>query len=148
MSPTSQPSQPSIFSKSNLVYIPLSITIAHILNFIVNSPSSIWQEFPPKLPNSVYSSVFFTPLLLFISLTFEPIQTRKRFYTLLSLALIFISIPLSFRKYPSGLNNLFAFSGIQHGLKMVLFLKFNRAYLNQDQKKEFKPYLWTLFNWR
>src|SRR3954469_18129457 len=122
MSPTSQP---SIFSKSNLVYIPLSITIAHILNFIVNSPSSIWQEFPPKLPNSVYSSVFFTPLLLFISLTFEPIQTRKRFYTLLTLALIFASIPISYRegKYPHSLQNRYVTYGLFFGLKMLLFLK-------------------------
>ncbi|CAB4493959.1 unnamed protein product [Rhizophagus irregularis] len=76
----SSTSQFNIFTKSNLVYIPLSITIAHILNFIVNSPSSAtWQKFPPELPNSVYSSIFFTPMLLFISLTFEPIQTKNRF---------------------------------------------------------------------
>jgi hypothetical protein len=52
--------------------------IAHILNFIINSPLSTWQEFIPKLPNSIYFSIFKTPLLLFISLTFEPIKTRKR----------------------------------------------------------------------
>ncbi|RIA86165.1 hypothetical protein C1645_878855 [Glomus cerebriforme] len=146
-------SQPSIFTKSNLVYIPLSITIAHTLNFIVNSPLSLWQEFPPKLPNSVYSSIFLTPFLLFISLTFEPIQTKKRFYTLLSLALLVISIPISFRgaKYPPSLQSTFVTIAIFYGLKMLLFLKFNRTYLNQnklDQKKEFKPYLLTLFNWR
>ena len=139
-------SKSSIFTKSNLVYIPLSIAVVHTLNFIVNSPSSIWQEFPPKLPNSVYSSVVFTPLLLFISLIFEPIQTRKHFYTLLSLALIFSSIPISYRggKYPIALQNRYISFGLFFGLKMLLFLKFNRAYLNQDQKKEFKPYLWSL----
>jgi hypothetical protein len=146
-------SQFNIFTKSNLVYIPLSITIAHTLNFIVNSPLSTWKEFPPKLPNSVYSSVFFTPLLLFISLTFEPIQTRKRFYTLLSLALSFISIPLSFRgkEYPTSLQSNFVAIVTFCGIKMLLFLKSNRVYLNQknlDQKKEFKPYILTLFNWR
>jgi hypothetical protein len=34
---------------------------------------------------------------------------------------------------------------------MLLFLKFNRVYLNQknlDQKKEFKSYILTLLNWR
>ncbi|GBC21837.2 uncharacterized protein OCT59_004809 [Rhizophagus irregularis] len=100
-------SQSRIFTKSNLVYIPLSITIAHTLNFIINSPLSIWQEFPPKLPNSIYFSIYIIPLLLFISLTFEPIRTRKRFYTLLSLALIYISIPISFRKgnYPIKIHN-------------------------------------------
>src|SRR5436190_14433058 len=142
------PSQPGILSKRNLVYIPLSITIAHTLNFIVNSPLSTWQEFPPKLPTSVYSSIFFTPLLLFISLTFEPIKTRTRFYTLLSIALIFSSIPISFRggKYPTSLHNMFVSFGSIYGLKMLMFLKFNSVYLNQT--KEFKPFLWTLFNWR
>jgi hypothetical protein len=146
-------SQSNILTKSNLVYIPLLITIAHTLNFIVNSPLSTWKKFPPKLPNSVYSSVFLTPLLLFISLTFEPIQTRKRFYTLLSLVLLFISIPLSFREegYPPSLQNNFIIIVIFCGLKMLLFLKFNRVYLNQKnlyQKKEFKSYILTLFNWR
>ncbi|RIA88263.1 hypothetical protein C1645_826633 [Glomus cerebriforme] len=142
--------QSNIFTKSNLVYIPLTITIVHTLNFIVNSPLSIWQEFPPKLPNSIYSSIFFTPFLLFMSLTFEPIQTRKRFYTLLSLALIFISIPLSFRKenYPRTLQNPFVALGAIYGLKMLLFLKINRFYQNSKNSKEFKPFLWTLFNWR
>ncbi|PKC63627.1 hypothetical protein RhiirA1_463493 [Rhizophagus irregularis] len=100
-------SQSRIFTKSNLVYIPLSITTAHTLNFIINSPLSTWQQFPPKLPDSIYLSIWFIPLLLFISLTFEPIRTRKRFYTLLSLALIYLSIPISFRKgnYPIKLQN-------------------------------------------
>src|SRR4051794_16006334 len=148
----SSTSQHSLFSKSNFFYLPLSITIAHTLNFIISSPSSIWHEFPPKLPTSVYSSIFFTPIFLFILLTFEPIQTRQHFYILLSIALIFISIPLSFRgKYPAQLQNFLVFVAVQEGLKMFMFLKFNRIYLNQkksDQKKEFKPYLWTLFNWR
>ncbi|GBC43898.2 uncharacterized protein OCT59_014865 [Rhizophagus irregularis] len=148
-------SQSNIFTKSNLVYIPLSITIAHILNFIVNSPLSTWKEFPPKLSNSVYSSVFYTPLLLFISLTFEPIRTRKRFafYTLLSLTLSVILIPIIYREkgYPPSLqSNLVAITTF-FGLKMLLFLKFNRtSYLDQknlDQKKEFKSYISTLFNW-
>ena len=139
-------SSDSIFKRSSLVYIPLSITIAHISTFINNSSSSTWQEFPPKLPISVYISVYLTPLLLFLSLTFEPIQTRKRFYTLLFLALIFSSIPISYRggKYPIALQNRYISFGLFFGLKMLLFLKFNRAYLNQDQKKEFKPYLWSL----
>jgi hypothetical protein len=146
-------SQSNILTKSNLVYIPLSITIAHTLNFIVNSPLSTWKEFPPKLPNSVYSSAFLTPLLLFISLTFEPIQTRKRFYTLLSLALLFILIPLSFcgENYPPTLQNNFIAIALFCGIKMFLFLKLNRVYLNQknlNQKKEFRPYILTLFNWR
>ncbi|RIA86159.1 hypothetical protein C1645_345253 [Glomus cerebriforme] len=120
----------------NLFYIPLSITIAYILNFVINSPLSIWQNFPPRLPNSVYSSIFLTPFLLFISLTFEPIQTRKRFYTLLFLTLSVISIPISFHggKYPLPLQFTFVFIAIYFGLKMLLFLKFNRTYLNQ--KKE------------
>ncbi|PKC05261.1 hypothetical protein RhiirA5_421125 [Rhizophagus irregularis] len=146
-------SQSKIFTKSNLIYIPLSITIAHTLNFIINSPLSTWKEFPPKLPNSVYSSVFFTPILLFISLTFEPIQTRKRFYTLLSLALLVISIPISYREkgYPTSLQNNFVAITMFLGIKMLLFLKFNRLYLDQknlDQKKGFKSYISTLFNWR
>src|ERR1041384_8104944 len=115
-------SQPSIFAKSNLFYVPLSVTIAHILNFVINSPSSTWQEFPPKLPNSVYASIFFTPLLLLISLTFEPTQTIKRFYTLLSLDLIFLSIQLSFRgKYPALLHNNFVSCSVLFGGKMLLF---------------------------
>ncbi|GBB92943.1 hypothetical protein RclHR1_02090007 [Rhizophagus clarus] len=146
-------SQYNIFTKSNLVYIPLSITIAHTLNFIVNSPLSTWKEFPPRLPNSVYSSLFLTPLLLFMSLTFEPIQTRKRFYTLLSLALLVVLIPLSYhgREYPPPLKNAFVAIAVFHGLKMFLFLKFNRVYLNQknsEQNKEFKSYILTFFNWR
>ncbi|PKC74062.1 hypothetical protein RhiirA1_450445 [Rhizophagus irregularis] len=146
-------SRSNIFTKSNLVYTPLSITIAHILNFIINSPLSTWKEFPPKLPNSVYSSVFFTPLLLFISLTFEPIQTRKRFYTLLSLALLIISIPIINRKkdYPPSLQSNFVTINMLLSLKMALFLKINRTYLDQknlDQKKEFKSFISTLFNWR
>ncbi|CAB5180799.1 unnamed protein product [Rhizophagus irregularis] len=149
-------SQSNIFTKSNLVYIPLSITIAHTLNFIINSPFSTWKEFPPKLSNSVYSSVFYTPLLLFISLTFEPIRTRKRFtfYTLLSLTLSVILIPIIYREkgYPPSLqSNLVAITTF-FGLKMLLFLKFNRtSYLDQknlDQKKEFKSYISTLFNWQ
>jgi hypothetical protein len=130
-------SQPSIFKKSKLVHVPLSITVAHTLNFVVNSPLSTWQEFLPKLPKSVYAPIFFTPLLLFISLTFEPIQTRKRqtkrFYTLLSLVLIFISIPISYRGgiYPTMLHNRFVSVGMLCGLKMV-FEK------QSDQKKEFK----------
>ncbi|RIA85728.1 hypothetical protein C1645_361416 [Glomus cerebriforme] len=124
-------SQPSIFTKSNLVYIPLSITITHILNFIVNSPLSIWQEFPPKLPSTVYSSIFFTPILLFILLTFKPIQTRKHFNTLLSLAFIFISIPISFRgRYSLSLQKTFVFIIVFFGSKMLLFLKFNNPILN------------------
>src|SRR5256885_7009063 len=136
-------SQPSIFVKSNLVHIPLSITIAHILKFIVNSPLSTWQKFPPQLPVSVYSSIFFTSLLLFISLTFEPIQTRNRFFTLLSLALIFLSIPIIYRGgiYSPILQNTFVMLGVFYGSKMLMFLK-------SDQKKEFKSFLWTLFNWR
>src|SRR5256885_5383032 len=99
-------SSDNIFKRSNLLYIPLSITIAHILTFIINSPSSTWQEFPPKLPSSVYFTVYLTPLLLFLSFTFEPIQTRSRFYTLLFLTLTFISIPISFReRYPRELQN-------------------------------------------
>ncbi|CAI2168763.1 8751_t:CDS:1 [Funneliformis geosporum] len=145
-------SQPGIFTKSNLVYIPLSVTIAHISQFIFNSPLSVWKEFPPNVPTSVYSSIFFTPFLLFLSLSFEPIQTRIRFYTLLSLALIFVSIPISFRgKYPTLLHNFFVSYGSMYGLKMLLFLKFNRVYLNQEdhnKKKEFKSFLWTLFNSR
>ncbi|CAI2176518.1 19672_t:CDS:1 [Funneliformis geosporum] len=145
-------SQPRIFTKSNLVYIPLSVTIAHTLNFIFNSPLSTWQEFPPKLPTSVYSSIFFTPLLLFLSLSFEPIQTRRRLYTLLSIALIFISIPISFRGlYPPILHNAFVAYGALFGLKMFLFLKYNRSYLNQEgsnQKEEFNSLLWKIFNSR
>ncbi|CAI2178044.1 6611_t:CDS:1 [Funneliformis geosporum] len=145
-------SQSGIFIKSNLVYIPLSVTTAHTLNFIFNSPLSTWQEFPPKLPTSVYSSIFFTPLLLFLSLSFEPIQTKRRFYTLLSLALIFISIPISFRGlYPPTLQNAFVAYGALFGLKMFLFLKYNRSYLNQEssnQKEEFKSFLWKIFNSR
>jgi len=152
-SDSSRASQPRIFTKSNLVYIPLSITIAHTLNFIFNSPLSIWKEFPPKLPRSIYASIYHIPLLLFISLTFEPIQTRKRFYTLLSCALLFISIPISFREanYSPLFHRTFATLTVFYGFKMLLFLKFNRAYLNQNnlyQKKEFKPYILTLFNWR
>ncbi|CAI2193544.1 6403_t:CDS:1, partial [Funneliformis geosporum] len=145
-------SQPGIFTKTNLVYLPLSATTAHTLYFIINSPLSTWQEFPPKLPTSVYISIFLTPFLLFLSLSFEPIQTRMRFYTLLTLALIYISIPISFRgKYPPFPHNIFVFYGSIFGLKMLMFVQSNRAYLNQKdskQKKEFKSFLWTLFNLR
>ncbi|PKK66378.1 hypothetical protein RhiirC2_784859 [Rhizophagus irregularis] len=143
-------SQSRIFTKSNLVYIPLSITTAHTLNFIINSPLSTWQEFPPKLPDSIYLSIWFIPLLLFISLTFEPIRTRKRFYTLLSLALIYLSIPISFRKgnYPIKLQNDLVGRSAVFGMKMLLFLKLNRSYNNPKNQKEFKSYLWSLFNWR
>ncbi|CAI2179870.1 14612_t:CDS:2 [Funneliformis geosporum] len=145
-------SQPGIFAKSNLVYIPMSATTAHILYFVFNSPISTWKEFPPILPTSVYFSIFFTPFLMFLSLSFEPIQTRRRFYTLLTLAFIYISIPISFRgKYPPLPQNAFVAYGSIFGLKMLLFLKSNRSYLNQEdtkQKKEFKSFLWTLFNLR
>src|SRR5436853_1886502 len=98
----SQYSEPN--SKSRFFHLPLLLAIAHILNFAVRSPLSTWIQFPSKLPESVYVATFITPLLLFILLTFEPIQTRKRFYTLLSLTLIYISIPLRFRtgKYPQN----------------------------------------------
>jgi hypothetical protein len=143
-------SQSRIFTKSNLIYIPLSITIAHTLNFIVNSPLSTWQEFPPKLPDSIYLSTITIPLLLFISLTFEPIRTRKRFYILLFLALIFISIPISFRNgnYLISLHDDLVNRSAIFGMKMLLFLKLNRTYNNPENSKEFKSYLWTLFNWR
>ncbi len=126
----------NIFTKSNLVYISLSITIAHISNFIFNSPLSTWQEFPPKLPDSVYSSIFFTSFLLFLSLTFEPIQTRKRFYTLSSLTLLFLSIPISFRKekLSSPLHNFFITICVFYGPKMMLFLKFNWVYFLNQKK--------------
>jgi hypothetical protein len=143
-------SQSRIFTKSNLIYIPLSITIAHTLNFIINSPLSTWQGFPPKLPDSIYLSTVTIPLLLFISLTFEPIRTRKRFYTLLFLTLIFISIPISFRNgnYPISLQSDLVNRSAFFGMKMLLFLKLNRTYNNPKNSKEFKSYLWTLFNWR
>ncbi|GES80979.1 hypothetical protein GLOIN_2v1868593 [Rhizophagus clarus] len=143
-------SQPRIFTKSNLIYISLSITVAHTLHFIVNSPLSIWQEFPPKLPDSIYSSICTIPLLLFMSLTFEPIRTRNRFYTLLSLALIYISIPISFNNgnYPISLHNKLVGRSAVFGMKMLLFLKLNRTYKNPKILKEFKSYLWSLFNWR
>ncbi|CAB4493970.1 hypothetical protein RhiirA5_403506 [Rhizophagus irregularis] len=144
----SSTSRSNFFTKSNLVYIPFSITIAHILTFIVNSPSSTWQKFPPELPNSVYSSVFFAPILLFISLTYEPIHTRKRFYVLLSLALLFVSIPMIYRGNKSSLHNCFVTIALAHGMKMLLFLKLNRTYKYPKNSKNFKPYLWTLFNWR
>jgi hypothetical protein len=130
------------------IYIPLSIMIAHILNFIVNSPSSTWQKFPPELPNSVYSSIFFAPILLFISLTFEPIKTRKRFYVLLSLALLIMSIPIIYRGQETSLHNCIVTIAIFCGIKLLLFLKFNRTYKNPKNSKEFKSYLWSLFNWR
>src|SRR5919205_501370 len=96
----------NIFKRSNLVYIPLSVTIAHILHFIINSPLSTWKEFPPNFPESVYPSVFFTPFLLFIALTFEPIKTRGRFYILLFLTLIYYTIPISFRgRYPMEIQH-------------------------------------------
>ncbi|RGB26851.1 hypothetical protein C1646_769893 [Rhizophagus diaphanus] len=138
----------NIFTKSNLVYIPLSITIAHILNFILNSSSSTWQKFPPELPNSVYSSIFFAPMLLFISLSFEPIQTKKRFYTLLSLALLTMSIPIIYRGNKNPLHNVIVSIASTSGMKMLLFLKFNMTYNNSKNTKEFKSYLWSLFNWR
>ncbi|EXX50177.1 uncharacterized protein OCT59_018991 [Rhizophagus irregularis] len=144
----SSTSQFNIFAKSNLVYIPLSITIAHTLNFIINSPLSTWQKFPPELPNSVYSSIFFTPMLLFISLTFEPIRTKKRFYVLLSLALLFVSIPLIYRGKKLPLHNIFVIIALNYGIKMFLFLKFHRTYNNSKNLKEFKSYLWSIFNWR
>ncbi|CAI2163850.1 5318_t:CDS:1 [Funneliformis geosporum] len=145
-------SQPRIFTKSNLVYIPLSVTTAHTLNFIFNSPLSTWQEFPPKLPTSVYSSIFLTSFLLFLSLSFEPIPIRRRFYTLLSIALIYISIPISFRGlHTPKLHNIFVIYGAAFGLKMFLFLKYNWSYLNQEgsnQKEEFRSFLWKIFNCR
>jgi hypothetical protein len=61
------------------------------------------EKFPPKLPNSVYSSVFLTPLLLFTSLTDKE---TFLYIQLLSLVLLFISIPLSFCEegYPPSLS--------------------------------------------
>ncbi|CAB4404174.1 unnamed protein product [Rhizophagus irregularis] len=107
----SSTSQFKIFAKSNLVYISLSITIARTLNFIVNSPLSTWQKFPPELPNSVYSSIFFTPMLLFT------IRTKKRFYVLLSLALLFVSIPLIYRGNKLPLHNKFVIIASNYGIK-------------------------------
>jgi hypothetical protein len=141
-------SHSNIFTKSNLIYIPLSITIAHTLNFIVNSPSSTWQKFPPELPNSVYSSIFFAPVLLFMSLTFEPIKTKNRFYALLSLAILIMLIPIIYRGQKTALHTYIVSIAISYGMKMLLFLKLNRTYKNSKNSKEFKSFLWTLFNWR
>ncbi|CAB4488675.1 hypothetical protein RhiirA5_419380 [Rhizophagus irregularis] len=119
----------NIFTKSNLVYIPLSITIAHILNFIINSSSSTW---PPALPNSVYSSIFFAPMLLFISLSFEPIQTKKRFYTLLSLALLSMSIPIIYRGNKNPLHNVIVSITSTSGMKMLNLI--GRTIIQRIQK--------------
>ncbi|CAB5189214.1 unnamed protein product [Rhizophagus irregularis] len=85
---------------------------------------------------------------LFISLTFEPIRTKKRFYVLLSLALLFVSIPLIYRGNKLPIHNKFVIIASNYGIKMFLFLKFHRTYKNPKNLKEFKSYLWSLFNWR
>ncbi|GBC46098.2 hypothetical protein GLOIN_2v1775005 [Rhizophagus irregularis DAOM 181602=DAOM 197198] len=91
----SSTSQFKIFAKSNLVYVSLSITIARTLNFIVNSPLSIWQKFPPELLNS------------------------KRFYVLLSLALLFVSIPLIYCGNKLPLHNKSVIIASNYGIKSV-----------------------------
>lgn len=81
------------------------------------------EKIPPELPNLVYSSIFFAPMLLFISLSFEPIQTKKRFYTLLSLALLLtISIPIIYRGNKNPLHNVIVSIASTSGMKMLLFL--------------------------
>ncbi|GET61195.1 uncharacterized protein OCT59_008640 [Rhizophagus irregularis] len=87
-------------------------------------------------------------MLLFISLSFEPIQTKKRFYTLLSLALLTMSIPIIYRGNKNPLHNVIVSIASTSGMKMLLFLKFNKTYNNSKNTKEFKSYLWSFFNWR
>ncbi|PKY31206.1 hypothetical protein RhiirB3_531476 [Rhizophagus irregularis] len=99
-------------------------------------------KIPPELPNSVYSSIFFTPILLFISLTFEPIRTKKRFYVLLSLALLFVSIPLI---YPVDSHIIPPNSENSNEKEKSLSIKSPTA--SQINKKLFKCFIIIIAKW-
>ncbi|GBC03746.1 hypothetical protein RclHR1_00530021 [Rhizophagus clarus] len=136
----------------NFLYILTSILFAYVINFAITNSTVLTEEFPPKLPTTVFVSLYFIPKLLFIIFSVEPIKTRKRCYTLIMLEILYLAIPLSYRlKYnPEIMNNIIVFTGI-YGYKMSLFIKHNRKYLPDtkiNQQKEFTPYVLTLNSWR
>ncbi|CAB4408699.1 unnamed protein product [Rhizophagus irregularis] len=134
------------------LYILTTTLFAYVINFAITNPTILTKEFPPKLPTTVFLSLYFIPKLLFIILSLEPIKTRKRCYTLIVLLFLYLIIPLSYRlKYHPGImNNVIVFTGI-YSFKMSLFIKYNRKYLPDtkiNQQKEFTPYILTLNSWR
>jgi hypothetical protein len=138
---------------SNSLYILTTILFAYVINFAIANPATILtKEFPPKLPTSVFLSLYFIPKLLFIILSLGPITTRKRCYTLIMLLLLYLIIPLSYRlKYHPGIMNFMIFFTGIYSFKMSLFIKYNRKYLPDtkiNQQKEFTPYILTLSSWR
>ncbi|CAB4473640.1 hypothetical protein RhiirA5_399800 [Rhizophagus irregularis] len=134
------------------LYILTTTLFAYVINFAIANPTILTKEFPPKLPTTVFLSLYFIPKLLFIILSLEPIKTRKRCYTLIVLLFLYLIIPLSYRlKYHPGImTNVIVFTGI-YSFKMSLFIKYNRKYLPDtkiNQQKEFTPYILTLNSWR
>ncbi|CAB4400810.1 unnamed protein product [Rhizophagus irregularis] len=134
------------------LYILTTTLFAYVINFAITNPTILTKEFPPKLPTTVFLSLYFIPKLLFIILSLEPIKTRKRCYTLIVLLFLYLIIPLSYRlKYHPGImTNVIVFTGI-YSFKMSLFIKYNRKYLPDtkiNQQKEFTPYILTLNSWR
>ncbi|PKY35043.1 hypothetical protein RhiirB3_455365 [Rhizophagus irregularis] len=65
------------------LYILTTTLFAYVINFAIANPTILTKEFPPKLPTTVFLSLYFIPKLLFIILSLEPIKTRKRCYTLI-----------------------------------------------------------------
>jgi hypothetical protein len=59
-----------------------------------------------------------------------------------------MSIPIIYRGNKNPLHNVIVSIASTSEMKMLLFLKFNRTYNNSKNTKEFKSYLWSLFNWR
>uniref|UniRef100_U9UTP1 Wax synthase domain-containing protein n=1 Tax=Rhizophagus irregularis (strain DAOM 181602 / DAOM 197198 / MUCL 43194) TaxID=747089 RepID=U9UTP1_RHIID len=134
------------------LYILTTTLFVYVINFAITNPTILTKEFPPKLPTTVFLSLYFIPKLLFIILSLEPIKTRKRCYTLIVLLFLYLIIPLSYRlKYHPGImTNVIVFTGI-YSFKMSLFIKYNRKYLPDtkiNQQKEFTPYILTLNSWR
>jgi hypothetical protein len=143
---------PLVKKDLNLLYTLTTILFAYVINFAITNLTILTKEFPPKLPTSVFVSLYFIPKLLFIILSLEPITTRKRCYTLIMLLLLYLIIPLCYRlKYhPEVMDSMIIFTGI-YSFKMSLFIKYNRKYLPDtkiNQQKEFTPYILTLSSWR
>src|SRR5438045_882433 len=137
-------------NSKSIIYTLITILSSYILNFITTNPTT-WKEFPPKLPTTVFISLYLIPNLLFIALSFEPITTRKRCYTLIISLLLSILVPFSYRlKYHPMIINSILTSSALWSFKMSLFIKHNRKYLPYtkiNQQKEFTPFLWSLLNW-
>jgi hypothetical protein len=137
-------------NQKSLIYISITILFSYILNFITNPTWT--KEFPPKLPTTVFVSLYLIPNLIFIALSFEPITTRKQCYILIISLLLNLLVPLSYRlKYHPMIINFILTNAILWSFKMALFIKYNRKYLPYtkiNQQKEFTPFILTFFNWR